>query len=96
MKSMVVALLLLLLPPPTSSAQSVLDGDIIFQNSDSAQTPAIQLATKSKYSHCGVLLFKDGKPFVFEAASRVRYSANCMCSASNSASCGASSGSACS
>ena len=43
------------------------NGDLIFQTSLSAQSKAIQLATKSKYSHCG-LIYKDGNNFyVFEA-----------------------------
>lgn len=48
------------------------DGDIIFQTSLSRQSKAIQLATKSKYSHCG-LIFKDGNEFyVFEAVQPVK------------------------
>jgi hypothetical protein len=48
------------------------NGDIIFQTSLSRQSKAIQLATKSKYSHCG-LIFKDGKNFyVFEAVQPVK------------------------
>ena len=31
------------------------DGDLIFQTSLSQQSKAIQLATKSKYSHCGII-----------------------------------------
>jgi uncharacterized protein YycO len=47
-------------------------GDIIFQTSLSAQSKAIQLATKSKYSHCG-LIYKDGNDyFVFEAVQPVK------------------------
>lgn len=44
------------------------NGDIIFQTSTSAQSKAIQLATHSKYSHCG-LIYKDigGHYFVLEA-----------------------------
>jgi hypothetical protein len=43
------------------------NGDLIFQTSLSGQSKAIQLATKSKYSHCG-LVFKEGTDyFVFEA-----------------------------
>jgi len=43
------------------------NGDLIFQTSLSGQSKAIQLATKSKYSHCG-LIYKDGNDFyVFEA-----------------------------
>lgn len=51
----------------------VQDGDIIFQTSLSAQSQAIQKATRSPYSHMGVILYKDGKPFVFEAVATVRY-----------------------
>jgi uncharacterized protein YycO len=48
------------------------NGDLIFQTSLSAQSKAIQLATKSKYSHCG-LIFKEGQDyFVFEAIQPVK------------------------
>ena len=48
------------------------NGDLIFQTSLSPQSNAIQLATKSKYSHCG-LIYKDGKNFyVFEAVQPVK------------------------
>jgi hypothetical protein len=47
----------------------VRDGDIIFQTSQSEQSRAIQLATHSPYSHMGLVLFKDGRPFVLEAVS---------------------------
>jgi uncharacterized protein YycO len=48
------------------------NGDIIFQTSLSGQSKAIQLATKSKYSHCG-LIFKEGNDFyVFEAVQPVK------------------------
>ena len=48
------------------------NGDLIFQTSRSLQSKAIQLATNSKYSHCG-LIFKDGKDFyVFEAVQPVK------------------------
>lgn len=48
------------------------DGDLIFQTSQSAQSQAIQLATKSKYSHCGIIYKEDGKWFVFEAIQPVQ------------------------
>lgn len=48
------------------------NGDLIFQTSLSGQSKAIQLATKSKYSHCG-LVYKDGNDyFVFEAVQPVK------------------------
>jgi uncharacterized protein YycO len=47
-------------------------GDLIFQTSLSGQSKAIQLATNSKYSHCG-LIYKDGNDyFVFEAVQPVQ------------------------
>ncbi len=51
----------------------VRDGDIVFQTSLSAQSRAIQLATHSRYSHMGLILFRDGRPFVLEAVSQVRF-----------------------
>jgi hypothetical protein len=48
------------------------DADIIFQSSQSVQCKAVKLATKSVYSHCG-LIFKDkGKYFVYEAVQPVK------------------------
>jgi hypothetical protein len=43
------------------------NGDLIFQTSQSAQSRAIQLATHSEYSHCGILFRKNGEWRVFEA-----------------------------
>jgi uncharacterized protein YycO len=48
------------------------NGDLIFQTSLSGQSKAIQLATKSKYSHCGII-YKEGEDFyVFEAVQPVK------------------------
>lgn len=48
------------------------NGDLIFQTSTSLQSQAIQLATKSKYSHCG-MIYKEGNDyFVFEAIQPVQ------------------------
>jgi len=44
------------------------NGDIIFQISRSSQSTAIQIATKSKYSHVGIIYSKDGEYYVFEAS----------------------------
>lgn len=43
------------------------DGDIIFQDSQSSQSIAIQQATKSRYSHCGIIFKEKGNYYVFEA-----------------------------
>jgi hypothetical protein len=50
------------------------DGDIIFQTSRSGQSKAIQMATHSPYSHCGIVYFRDGKAFVYEASTEVKES----------------------
>jgi hypothetical protein len=49
------------------------DGDIIFHTSRSAQSLAIQRATHSPYSHVGIIFFRSGKPYVYEAIQTVRY-----------------------
>lgn len=43
------------------------DGDIIFQSSKSFQSTAIKISTVSKYSHCGIIVMKNGEPYVLEA-----------------------------
>ena len=48
------------------------DGDIIFQSSQSGQSLAVQLATKSKYSHVGLIYIIEGKTFVYEAVQPVK------------------------
>jgi hypothetical protein len=48
-------------------------GDIVFHSSLSKQSIAVQAATNSPYSHMGIVLLKNGKPYVFEAVQRVRY-----------------------
>lgn len=54
------------------ASNSIRDGDVIFQTSLSSQSKAIQLATHSAYSHCGII-FKGGKDmYVLEAVMPVR------------------------
>ncbi|MEQ1746657.1 MAG: YiiX family permuted papain-like enzyme [Saprospiraceae bacterium] len=48
------------------------DGDLIFQISRSSQSKAIQLATKSKYSHCGIVYKRGSRFYVFEAVQPVK------------------------
>lgn len=55
--------------------QNVRDGDIIFQDSQSSQSQAIQRATKSNYSHVGIIFVINRKPYVFEAVQPVKYTA---------------------
>ncbi|HET9503467.1 MAG TPA: YiiX family permuted papain-like enzyme [Hymenobacter sp.] len=48
------------------------EGDLIFHTSLSAQSQAIQLATHSPYSHCGLLYKTNGEWQVFEAMQPVK------------------------
>lgn len=48
------------------------DGDLIFHTSQSAQSRAIQLATHSAYSHCGILYRQQGQWQVLEAVQPVK------------------------
>ncbi len=57
--------------PPQAS--DLADGDIIFQDSESEQSHAIERATGSRYSHMGMIVFRDKVPFVYEASATVRY-----------------------
>ena len=54
------------------TVRAVRDGDVIFHTSRSSQSLAIQRATGSQYSHMGLIVHRNGKPFVFEAVSTVR------------------------
>lgn len=55
-----------------SEGKQLHNGDLIFQTSLSAQSRAIQIATKSTYSHCGII-YKTGKKYVvFEAVQPVK------------------------
>ena len=51
------------------------DGDIVFQCSVSPQCQAIQEATHSPYTHCGMVFFEKGIPMVLEAVQPVRIAA---------------------
>jgi len=55
------------------AAPPVQDGDIVFHTSRSSQSVAIQKATHSPYSHMGIVLFREGRAYVFEAVSTVQY-----------------------
>lgn len=46
------------------------DGDIVFHESLSQQSKAIQLATESPYSHCGII-YKNNGIYVLEAIQKV-------------------------
>jgi hypothetical protein len=48
-------------------------GDIIAQTSKSNQSKYICESTRSPYSHIGIIVFKNKKPFVLEASHQVQY-----------------------
>lgn len=50
-------------PPPIQ----LHNGDILFQSSEGGQGKAIQLATGSKYNHCGMIYMKGPEVYVLEA-----------------------------
>jgi hypothetical protein len=51
----------------TQQETTVMEGDILFQSSEGGQGKAIQLATKSKYNHCGMVVIKGAELYVLEA-----------------------------
>lgn len=55
------------------------DGDVIFQESQSTQSRAIQLATKSRYSHMGLVFSRGGRWYVYEAVGPVKFTAFQTC-----------------
>jgi hypothetical protein len=69
-----ILLPLLLIPRASSSRleSQLRDGDVIFHESRSAQSRAIQLATKSRYSHMGIVYRRNGNWFVYEAVQPVK------------------------
>lgn len=49
-----------------------MEGDIIFQTSNSLQSKAIQIATESKYSHVGIIMKYNNKLVVLEAVQPIK------------------------
>jgi hypothetical protein len=63
-------------PPPASAAAhfdygDLRNGDIVFQTSRSRQSEAVQAATRSAYSHMGIVYVDADGPKVFEASRTV-------------------------
>ncbi len=48
------------------------DGDLVFQESQSRQSAAILAATGSRFTHMGIVRWRDGVAYVVEAAATVR------------------------
>lgn len=49
-----------------SPVEDVKEGDVIFQTSQSRQSPLIQAGTRSTITHCGIVVIKNGEPYVLE------------------------------
>ena len=62
---------------PKAVVDSLMEGDILFQISTSGQGKAIQLATNSPYSHCGILFRENNEWMVFEGVD-CRRNASCQ------------------
>lgn len=69
----VLLLALALARPARAASPALQEGDIVFQTSQSAQSLAVQQATGSRFSHMGMIVMRDGQPWVFEAVATVRY-----------------------
>ena len=49
------------------------DGDLVFHESTSRQSPIIKLAQHSKWTHCGIVFHIGEKAYVYEAVEPVKY-----------------------
>lgn len=56
----------------STDSDSLKNGDLIFQTNVKGQGKAIQLATKSKYTHVGIVFWVDNEWMVYEATQPVR------------------------
>ena len=63
---------LLAAAPAAPALPPVRDGDVVFQTSRSAQSLAIQRATRSPWSHMGIVFLRGGEPWVVEAVEPVK------------------------
>lgn len=55
------------------AGNNIKEGDIVFQNFPSGQSKAIELATHSVYTHCGIILKQDNELYVYEAVQPVKF-----------------------
>lgn len=68
----IICLLLIGIIFSCNSFNNFQNGDIIFQVSTSSQSKALQLATKSEYSHVGIIYKQKDKYYVYEAVQPVK------------------------
>lgn len=60
------------IPETKSLSTQLQSGDVIFQSTPSRQCEAVKLATKSDYSHVGIVFEEEGKWMVYEAVQPVK------------------------
>ena len=77
LKRLIYIVIFILALPITSKAgdiniKEIKEGDLIFQISKSSQSTAIQVATVSPWSHCGIIVEKKGVFYVLEASNVVK------------------------
>jgi uncharacterized protein YycO len=72
MKKLLLSIVTMCLSLQPCTSQIFKDGDIIFHTSNSSPSKMVQLVTNSKLSHCGIIFYKKGKPYVFEAVQPVK------------------------
>jgi len=73
MKIIFIVLASLLFSKETKTPATLRSGDIIFQTTSSMQCKAVQLATHSIYSHCGIIDKRESGYYVCEAVQPVKY-----------------------
>lgn len=56
----------------THNPYDLQNGDIVFQDTNSSQGKAVKAATGSRWTHVGMVFFREGKPMVIEAVQPVR------------------------
>lgn len=54
------------------AVESLIEGDIVFQVSNSRQSPMIAAATESPWTHCGVIVRRPDGLYVLEASKTVK------------------------
>ena len=69
---LILFILLLLCSCTANNFKEVKEGDIIFQTSKSQQSKFIAYATHSLNTHCGIVVYKKGEPYVLEASNVIK------------------------
>lgn len=65
-------LCILLLTGCSNSEYRVKEGDVVFQTSQSTQSPLISKATNSPITHCGIVIIKNDTPYVLETSKVIK------------------------